>query len=142
MKNGLKVFTLQEANSLIPTLEILLSGIMKKKEEFDRRHDYYFMNELLNQAEASHTEEGPSDGLTAEARELDECADGFRREIQKIRELGCVVSRLDRGIVEFLAKRDGQWIYFCWRAGEKRVTHYRRLSGKPSDLHILANGTT
>lgn len=140
MKNTLKVFTLQEANALIPTLEGLLSGMMKQKEEFERRHDYYFMNELLNEAESNRSGASRADGLTDEARELDEFAARFQGEMRKVQALGCVVRRLDQGVVEFLAKKGGQWVYFCWRTGEKQISHYRRLYEKPSDLHVISNG--
>lgn len=141
MKNQLRVFTLQEANDLVPVLEGLLSGMIRKKEDFERRHDYYFMNELLSQVESNRSGEPGCAGLADEAKELDALAVEFRLEMEKIRKLGCVLRHVERGIVEFLAKQNGQWIYFCWRAGEKKITHYRRLYEKPSDLHVIANGT-
>lgn len=141
MKNTLRVFTLQEANALIPVLEELLSGMMKKKEDFERRHDYYFMNELLSQVESNRSGSVPANGLVDEARELDDCAAAFQCEIAKVRKLGCVVRRLDQGVVEFLAKRGGQWVYLCWRAGQKQITHYRRLYETSNDLHVIANET-
>ena len=46
-----RIFTLDEANKLIPKVEIKLSTLLEKKERYIKRHDELFMYELLAQAE-------------------------------------------------------------------------------------------
>lgn len=125
MKSQPRIFTLEEANALLPRLERMLSELMEKKEACERLHDYYFMDELLTQAESEGLPDCSGARLDQEAQSLDRSAEEFRGEVDKIRELGCIVRSIERGSIEFQSKRDGEPIYLCWRLGETAVRYFR-----------------
>ena len=120
-----KVFSLEEANALIPELETLLACLDGKKEACERLHDMLLMDELLREAEAVQGAATAASGhLEEEARRLDGSVVEIRREMEKIKALGCILRSLERGWIDFPGRLAGQAVYFCWRRGEKTIQFY------------------
>lgn len=122
-----RVFDLAEANRLIPRLEALLSELEEKQRLFERRHDELFFEELLEEASPPESQ----------LQELEEILAALEQHIGSIRNLGCVLRHPQRGLVDFLARRDNEWIYYCWRRGEKEVQFYHSLQGGFFERHPL-----
>ena len=116
---GKKIFDLEEANALLPKLEALLETFEAKREAFRELQDGLFFEELLE--EISPPEE--------KIKALEETLDKLEEEIKKIRELGCLLRHPERGLVDFLARRDNEWIYYCWQRGEKEIRYFHTLGG-------------
>lgn len=119
MANRLKVFNLNEANALLPELESRLSQLETKHEIFKQLEDKLFFEEILEQASPPEIR----------LQELEETLIRLEEDIQRIRELGCLLRHSERGLVDFLARKGEGWIYFCWRRGEKEIRFYHSLRG-------------
>jgi hypothetical protein len=114
-----KIFALEEANALLPELEGLLAELDEKQETFRRLQDRLFFEELLEDV-------SPPD---EEIRQMEARLMELEKEIQRIRELGCLLRHAEKGLVDFLSKRGEEWVYFCWRRGEKQIEFYHTLRG-------------
>lgn len=114
-----KVFSVDEANSLLPAIESRLAELEEKQSAFRRLQDEVFFEEILGEA-------SPPDGML---REVEEALLDLEVEIRKIQELGCLLRHPERGLVDFLGRRGESWIYYCWRRGEKEVGFYHTLRG-------------
>src|ERR687887_96822 len=68
----------------------------------------------------------PSEFAAVQERVEQEAA-GVARCVESIHELGGIVKDLDDGLVDFLAKRDGEDVLLCWRLGEHEVGHWHGL---------------
>ena len=123
-----RLFTLDEANRLIPELQKSISDILEKKETYARRHDALFMGELLRHAEANpfHAD---SD-LETEIHQMEEAIASLEHDLKRIRELGCVVRNLERGFIDFLSEHEGEKIYFCWKSGENSIQFYHPVNDR------------
>lgn len=119
-----KIFSLEEANALLPEVEVLVTRLRKKKAANERLHDELFMEELLNEAVKKNPGDS-SPGMEDGARQLDHSVSGLADDIQALRTLGCIVRNLDRGWVEFFGRHQGIEVYYCWSCGEKTVQYYR-----------------
>ena len=115
----LKIFELQEANSLLPRLEELLSQWEKKHQSFRRFQDHLFFEELM--ADALPSDDG--------WQELEKLLGTLEEEMAKIHGLGCHLRHAERGMVDFLSRRGEEWVYYCWRRGEKEIQYYHGLKG-------------
>lgn len=113
-------FSIDEANALVPQLEILLKTLFEKRAAHERLHDHLFMSELIHEA----VKETKTD-TSSDAREVDGGLEDFEAEMKAIRGLGCFLRSLERGVVEFPAEHQGQTVFFCWKKGEKSVAFYR-----------------
>jgi hypothetical protein len=60
---------------------------------------------------------------------LDEAADGLRRTIEELTELGVQIKDLDSGLVDFPSYRDGEEILLCWQLGEDEIAWWHTLGG-------------
>jgi len=114
-----KIFNLEEANALLPEIETLLAEFETKQETFRRLQDGLFFEELLD--EISPSEE--------KLQELEDVLVRLEEEMVKIRGLGCVLRHAERGLVDFLARKRDNWIYYCWRRGEKEIQFFHTLRG-------------
>lgn len=114
-----KVFDLNEANALLPQLDTLLGELEEKREAFRRLQEILFFEELLDEMAP------PEEKLQA----LEEALLKLEKEIEKIRQLGCLLRHPEQGLVDFLARREGDWVYYCWRRGEREIQFYHTLRG-------------
>ena len=119
-----KLFTLDEANRLVPTLERLLRRLVEQRQAL-REHEQV-IEEF--RAAAGKSGGGIPGGRFGKARVAAEAlgaqiAEGTRR----IEALGCVVKDLDRGLVDFPSRREDQTVFLCWRLGETSIRYWHGL---------------
>lgn len=114
---------------------------MLKKEACERLHDYYFMDELLYQKEASASNM-KNGRLDEEAVKLDAYAAEMRQIAERILEFGCIVRHLEKGLIEFFSRRNDEPVYLCWRRGEAKIRYYRRVRSKDPERELILNGST
>ena len=110
MSSRPRLFSLEEANALLPEVQILVTRLKKKKAANERLHDELFMEELLNEAIKKNSEES-NHGTEAGARQLDHSVSDLADDIQTLRTLGCIVRNIERVWVEFVVKHQGSEVY-------------------------------
>ncbi len=140
MKAQPRIFTLEEANRILPELEAVLSQIYSQKLRHDCRHDAFFMEELVHLAEPKKELYDPGRKLEREAQELDQAFLELEKHINKVRELGCIIRSIGNGRIDFLGRLNGELVYFCWQLGEKSIQHYHPLRSPDSQRLLLSEG--
>jgi len=119
----MRLFTLEEANALIPKLEMLMERMQQRglalrraledlTIEFERPAGDLEWGEVL----AGHPE------LRTMAQEIEELT-------AEIEACGVQFKGLDLGLVDFPAEIEGQIGLLCWQFGEKEITHWHSLEG-------------
>lgn len=120
-----RCFSLDEANALLPQLEILLGRLVQKKEAHEKLHDEHFMSELIHEAIKQKSGTSSDDSHVESASRLDGGITEILEEIDQIRAFGCILRSVERGWIEFPAERQGEVIYYCWKRGEAVIGYYR-----------------
>jgi hypothetical protein len=134
-----RMFTLDEAQLLLPVLESLLRTAITAKttiEEFEAELQALQHRIFLNGGtfvDVVPMARRRADRVKAEQRAKDAVAE--------IDSIGVQVKDLDMGLLDFPCEVDGQTILLCWRLGEKSITHWHGtqegFSGrKPIDERI------
>ncbi|HWP34493.1 MAG TPA: DUF2203 domain-containing protein [Thermodesulfobacteriota bacterium] len=121
---AVRLFSVDEANRLVPTLERLMAELAVKKAELVAKQAE--LAQLLNGAPAG----SPQARLTRLVRgkeELKFIAEEFNLCIHQITGLGCLVKDVDMGLVDFPTLRNGREAFLCWRRGEPRVAYWHGL---------------
>jgi len=128
-----KIFSLEEANKLIPEISEHVASLAQKKANYLKRHDELFMFELLNQAEHQAGVAADVEGLEKEIQSLENSLEDIEKNLKEIRSRGCLLRDMDSGQVDFLGKRGNEFVYFCWKRGESEILFYHGLKSGMED---------
>lgn len=112
-----RVFTLEEANALLPQLEDLIGEILAVRQRI-----------LAQQSELWPVlEKAVQNGGNVFTSALVFDFEKVRRNVRAIQGLGVTLKDVNTGLVDFLSYRDGREIYLCWRYGEPQVSYWHEL---------------
>lgn len=137
-----KIFSLKEAEALIPDLEKKIKHLQNKKETYSRVHDALFMHELVCAAERSNGFLSGKDDLENAIHALEDAIEQLAKDVEAIISSGCLLRNIDKGHVEFLGHHNGETVYFFWELGEPRIQHYRSVKSKLNDRRPLLKSDT
>lgn len=112
------LFTVDEANELLPELEDLLMVIRRERRLLVRVDPE--VKKAMSQA--AH------DGGTPQGPRYLHAIETIVDSIQKIHDLGVVVKDLDRGLCDFPCRVDGRTVYLCWKPGEPEIAWWHELN--------------
>jgi hypothetical protein len=117
-----RIFSLEEANELVPALELEFGGVARLRDELRS------LVESLGGADASvavlQNGAAPPPGLEAEAARLQAVADEIAAAVERVTALGCLVKDLDLGLVDFYAMMGDAPVLLCWQFGEPQISHW------------------
>lgn len=121
-----KVFSLQEADELLPELRKRLDHLRLRKEAYSRIHDALFMHELVCAAERAN---GffEKDDLEENVRSLEQAVEDLAKDVEAIFDLGCMLRNIEKGRIEFPATLEGKKVFWSWEQGEPSIRYFRPL---------------
>jgi hypothetical protein len=105
----MKVFTVEEANALLPTVRGILSNIQGA-----HRRLFSYREEAKKAADGAEQGGG---GLADGVRYAEILID-LTTQIRELETLGVQLKDFDRGLVDFPSLRDGRVVLLCWQIGE------------------------
>jgi hypothetical protein len=119
-----KVFTLEEANRLVPRARTSIRLMQKAVEEAEQLRDAFEVLVLLGAEDEASPEH--ADYLRKRER-LQFCRDTFREEHDRLEESGALLRDLQAGLVDFHALRGGRLVFLCWRLGEEAIGYWHEI---------------
>lgn len=105
----MKIFTIQEANALLPEVKIILAKIQRAHRKLSR-----FRDEAKKASEAAEQGGGGIQNGAAYAMALTE----LTIQLSDLEGLGVQLKDFERGLVDFPSLRDGRVVLLCWQMGE------------------------
>ncbi len=105
----MKLFTIEEANALLPSVREILQKIRRS-----RRRLGAYRNQAKLAAEGAEEGGGGMVGGVRYANLLT----SFAEEMSELEGLGVQLKDFDRGLVDFPSLRDGRVVLLCWQLGE------------------------
>ena len=106
---SMKIFTVQEANALLPNVRIILGKIQRAHRKLTRYRD-----EAKKAAEAAEQGGGGITGGAVYASMLTQ----LTLQLAELESLGVQLKDFERGLVDFPSLRDGRVVLLCWQLGE------------------------
>ncbi len=118
-----KLFSLQEANKLIPRVDTLLSEMQNAiTDALSLRQEFTELK--ANSLEARN--------LIQEMQFLGRVVNENKAELDK---LGVFIQDIDTGKIDFPSQLGAEVVYLTWQKGNQAITHYHRLNeGTPLPL--------
>jgi hypothetical protein len=119
-----RYFTVEEANEALAELRPLAEEMVERRR---------WLVEAQARRAALGTQVGsnggdltPSDFAEAD-EELERAAGELAERIERIQAAGVLVKDLDRGLLDFPARREGEDILLCWHVGEDAIRFWHGL---------------
>ncbi|MBX6377578.1 MAG: DUF2203 domain-containing protein [Clostridia bacterium] len=118
----MRYFTVEEANALLPKLEELLRHLKAIQEEARQRVEEIERIKAVGYGPDGRLIMAYDYRLNREA--LDRLVVEANRLIESINGMGCQLKDIDRGLVDFPARLNGETVLLCWQSGEPSVAYY------------------
>jgi hypothetical protein len=105
----MKIFTIQEANALLPNVRTIAGKIQRAHRKIS-----HYRDDAKKAAEAAEQGGGGFSGGVAYATVLTE----LTLRISELEGLGVQLKDFERGLVDFPSLREGRVVLLCWQLGE------------------------
>ncbi len=113
-----RLFSLYEANQLIPQLQSHLTTVQQRKAVLARTRE-----EVRKASSKAHY-----GGGTAVGAHYVTSLQDISANLRAIHELGVVVKDIDLGLCDFPHVREGRVVYLCWKLGEREIRWWHELT--------------
>ncbi len=126
-----RYFTLAEARDALPRVKELMGEVQAARATIKR----------LRPEAWPAMKNAAHNGGNAQAGELYQTYRGLESGVKGIMAMGIRVADVDKGLVDFLGRRNGREVYLCWRYGEADIEQWHELTAgfagrKPIDETI------
>jgi hypothetical protein len=121
----MKIFTLDEAQSLLPVLESLLKRAMEEKRSAEEVE-----SDLSGLAQRIYLSGGMrvnTASVALQRSEMEAHLKRVRETIAEIDAIGVQVKDLDSGLLDFPFRLDEEIVLLCWRKGEPTIEHWHSV---------------
>jgi len=105
----MKVFTVQEANALLPNVRTIVGKIQRAHRQLSR-----YREDAQKAAEAAELGGGGLPNGIAYAAVLTQ----LTTHVAELEALGVQLKDFERGLIDFPSLRDGRIVLLCWQLGE------------------------
>ena len=122
-----KLFTVQEANTLLPELRKLLEEVAIHRDAMRKKAPH--MKPIL-EASASNGGGKASSEYGAEAYNL-------YLTVKRIHELGVLLKDPDMGLLDFPHEKDGRVVFLCWHPPEEQVGYWHEVEAGYQGRQLL-----
>ena len=112
-----RLFTVEEANALLPTLRELLDELSLHRDALREKAPHL---EPILQATVANGGGRAGSEYGVEAYKL-------HLAVARIRELGVLLKDLDMGLLDFPHERDGRVVFLCWHPPEERIEYWHEI---------------
>jgi hypothetical protein len=113
-----RLFTLEEANELVPWLEATFQRLVPAQEELTALQSRLL---VLQRQRRSNGASSSQSGVTQVQEEQERLVQRFEESIREITNEGILVRDVARGLVDFPSIREGREVYLCWIGGEEQI---------------------
>ena len=113
-----RLFTLEEANELVPWLEATFQRLVPAQEELTALQSRLL---VLQRQRRSNGASSSQSEVTQVQEEQDRLGQRFEESIREITNQGILVRDVARGLVDFPSIREGREVYLCWIGGEEQI---------------------
>src|ERR1043166_203064 len=118
-----RLFTLEEANALLPVVRRILVEIQTKKRELDALSAE--LDGLVDKTSSNgHSQAARMESVRSGTERV---ASDLDRLLTELHETGAELKGIEEGMVDFPSERDGRTVYLCWKMGEDAIRYWHEL---------------
>ncbi len=134
-----RTFTLDEANALLPQLEVLLRSGIACKQRLEKLQEE--LRALFQGVAASGGSLLRMSETAARKQDFEQATESLRDALLQINATGAKVKDLDIGLLDFPCVVGDEVVLLCWKLGESSITFWHSVEDgfkgrKPVDERI------
>ena len=116
-----RLFTVNEANELLPTLRPLVEQILENIRRLKAASETVIRKERLN-PEAPNLME-----RLGEDNEIARLIGQVKGWVEEINGYGCLCKGVEQGLIDFPCMLGAEVVFLCWQVGESNVGYWHRI---------------
>src|SRR3712207_2412799 len=116
-----KIFTVGEANALLPVLRPLLENVLENIRRLKAKSAIVIRSQQLDP-------EAPE--LMDRLRQDEDIArllQQVKLAVDEIHGFGCICKGVEQGLIDFPCMLGAEVVFLCWQLGEPAVSHWHRI---------------
>jgi len=122
-----RFFTVEEADRLVSFLETTFERLTRNRQAYRWLEKEISILELIVECGAD-SDNPDAIELEEKTRKLNRVAAQIEKDISAVREKGCVIKDIDRGLVDFYSIQNGTVVFLCWQLGEDRIQYWHSIN--------------
>lgn len=122
-----RLFTIDEANELLPRIRRILSQLQEARQRLQETQEQ--LSDRVHGGPRANGHAAPNSEMARLMTASEDAQSQIGAAAAAIEELGGELKDPDRGMVDFRSMRDGRVVYLCWLTEEPRVTYWHELDG-------------
>ena len=127
-----KLFSVDEANLLLPQVRDILRQMRKRRDEMEQMEAKKAIEELSWLQPDGTVSPKAQEELERLNQLQEQQLQAFEETLGQLNSMGAQLKDLDAGLVDFFATRGDALVYLCWKDGEDRIQFWHDLeSGFP-----------
>ncbi|MCG3136528.1 MAG: hypothetical protein HJJLKODD_00362 [Phycisphaerae bacterium] len=122
-----KYFSIDQANAALPLVRRVVEDVVRQ---------YHTVVELHQQQQSLAADNNPGQWDTLEINRQ-EATTRLNELIEELNDIGVELKDWEKGLIDFLSRKDGRDVYLCWKLGEERIMYWHDLHAGFSGRQIL-----
>lgn len=139
-RERVRVFTVEEANTLLPGLRRSLGALAGVRNEILRLQGKLEVLSLIHGEHVSEPGNADYADYITLRRNVRGLVRDFNRLVTEIRDTGAVLKDPAQGLVDFYGRVGGDIVFLCWQASEDAITHWHPVEGGFATRQPLGDG--
>jgi hypothetical protein len=132
-----RLFTIEEANRLIPQLKPLLRRLREHRDQIQRLETAKAVEELSWLEPDGSVSPKAQREMTRLQAALGEQVKSFESRLEELNGLGGQLKDLEEGLVDFFTGRGEVLVYLCWKEGEEQIRYWHDLESGFAGRRLL-----
>jgi hypothetical protein len=116
-----RLFTVDEANALLPTLRPLIDQILENIRRLKSKSEMVIRKEQLDPEAPNLMDRLREDG------EIARLIGQVQGWVEEIHSYGCMCKGVEQGLVDFPCLLGTEVVFLCWQIGESSVGYWHRV---------------
>ena len=129
-----RLFTVNEANALLPTVRPLIERILKNIQQLKDKSETVIRHQQLDPAAPDLMDRLQQDG------EIAQLVKEIQNWVEEIHNHGCICKGVEQGLIDFPCILGTGVVFLCWRLGEQTVGHWHRIEDGFAGRRPLLDG--
>jgi len=118
----MKLFTVQQAQELLPRLEVELAALREFHEKIQKE-----WNRIADLAGLEISDPIVADHLVPNSAEIQLLTESARNIVERLSATGIQIKSIEHGLVDFPCLIEDRIVFLCWRAGEEDIQYWHEL---------------